>query len=247
LQVDRPLCQKEEKIQQSVLVKELDTFLDAHLLVTLTMATHWAIYFQGCKTSYVGIYLTQRRKTTAHIPPSRYFTLDDVRFVDRSYLMLDLFPSVEEYLQKITEQDARSDVLPVIIIVNDFPVKCTTISLQHINPKFYEKLRDLQKMQAEGELGWLNRARLIIEHGLVMRIAGQNRGDSKDQDVVTQQVFRGDRDMIEAGVLELKKDDKWAWKKVERSALPAITGCPPEITNMLLPDFSPVSFFFSLS
>ncbi|THU75416.1 hypothetical protein K435DRAFT_814351 [Dendrothele bispora CBS 962.96] len=94
--------------------------------------------------------------------------------------------------------------------------------------------------QRDGEYGWLNRARFVIEHGLVMRIAGQNKGDSKDLNVVSREVLLGQRDIIEVGRLQRRgNSDNWLWVRVEQNELPAMTGCSQQFANVLIPDFSP--------
>ncbi|THU78061.1 hypothetical protein K435DRAFT_811887 [Dendrothele bispora CBS 962.96] len=236
----KPLCKPKDQLRP-LLDKQLDAFLAVHLLVTLTLATHWAIHFQDRKTKYICISLTQRKGIDPETPPSRYFTLENIDFVDRHDLLLDLLRGVEEHLENVIAEDTREDVVPVILTVNDLPVKCSTISLRSIAPEFYQSLRESEKMmQTDGEYGWLNRARFVIEHGLVMRIAGQNRGDSKDLNVVSKEVLLGQRDIIEVGRLQHRRNsDNWIWVRVEQNELPAMTGCSQQFANVLIPDFSP--------
>ncbi|THU76744.1 hypothetical protein K435DRAFT_846493 [Dendrothele bispora CBS 962.96] len=183
------------------------------------------------KTKYICISLTQRKGIDSETPPSRYFTLENIDFVDRHDLLLDLLRGVEEHLENVIAEDTREDVVPVILTVNDLPVKCSTISLRSLAPDFYQSLRESEKMmQRDGEYGWLNRA----------RIAGQNRGDSKDLNVVSKEVLLGQRDIIEVGRLQRRRNsDNWTWVRVEQNELPAMTGCSQQFANALIPDFSP--------
>ncbi|KAK7449665.1 hypothetical protein VKT23_013139 [Stygiomarasmius scandens] len=194
----------------------------------------WAIHFHGGLSSidlpntYICIFLMPRTSEEHKGNPSLYYTLENIEFRP-----LKEHSDRKDYLDSVKQgASARGDNILVeyrVITEKGAPLSCWSAQPLFACAFINSYAQQIMKVEKEGPNGYFERAKFVVNNGLLVRHQLQDLGWNSMEDALNVTPSSGDSKLSKLG--KLRKDGKkWIWQEITNEEILAL-GCSEDITN----------------